>query len=115
MVILTMVILILNKINLDNFNFYEDHSETIFISDFWLGPIDLNNVKHLKKDINKDLMPVAWHPTRWWDWFLAEDEKKGKQPIFNYKSSYKVGKWLIIIGQGKVVRNSRKLGQGNEK
>ena len=21
-------------------------------------------------------MPVAWHPKRWWDWCLPEDEKK---------------------------------------
>ena len=21
-------------------------------------------------------MPVAWHPNRWWDWCVPEDEKK---------------------------------------
>ena len=21
-------------------------------------------------------MPVAWHPNRWWDWCMSEDEKK---------------------------------------
>ena len=21
-------------------------------------------------------MPVAWHPKRWWDWCVSEDEKK---------------------------------------
>ena len=24
-------------------------------------------------------MPVAWHPTRWWDWCVSEAEKKGKK------------------------------------
>ena len=27
-------------------------------------------------------MPVAWHPARWWDWYLSEDEKKGIESIF---------------------------------
>ena len=27
-------------------------------------------------------MPVAWHPKRWWDWCLLEDEKKEIEPIF---------------------------------
>ena len=21
-------------------------------------------------------MPVAWHPSRWWDWCMSEDQKK---------------------------------------
>ena len=32
--------------------------------------------KALKKELNEELMPVAWHPKRWWDWCLPEDEKK---------------------------------------
>ena len=27
-------------------------------------------------------MPVAWHPDRWWDWCISEDEKKDIDPIF---------------------------------
>ena len=27
-------------------------------------------------------MPVAWHPTRWWDWCLGEEQKKEVAPIF---------------------------------
>ena len=39
----------LDKINLDDDNnFYEDDPETI-IKEFWLGIINLKNVKHLKK------------------------------------------------------------------
>ena len=22
------------------------------------------------------LMPIAWHPSRWWDWGVPEEEKK---------------------------------------
>ena len=30
-------------------------------------------------------MSVVWYPTRWRDWFLPEDEKKGIEPIFTDK------------------------------
>ena len=29
-----------------------------------------------KAQIKKELMPIAWHPSRWWDWCVPEDEKK---------------------------------------
>ena len=32
--------------------------------------------KASKKKINEVLLPVAWHPTRWWDCCMPEDEKK---------------------------------------
>ena len=41
------------------------------------------------KDISKELMPAAWHPTRQWDWCLSKDVKKEIKPIFTAK----VGKW----------------------
>ena len=27
-------------------------------------------------------MPIAWHPKRWWNFYLSEDEKKEIEPIF---------------------------------
>ena len=27
-------------------------------------------------------MPVAWHPDRWWNWRVSEDEKKEIDPMF---------------------------------
>ena len=70
----------LNNINLDN-NFAEDDPCILFMSDFWLGIRNLKNVKHLKKESNEELMPVAWHPNRWWDCCLSEDEKKEIDPV----------------------------------
>ena len=32
--------------------------------------------------MRRELMLVAWHPTRWWDWCISEDEKKEIDPIF---------------------------------
>ena len=26
--------------------------------------------------IEKELMPIACHPSRWWNWCISEDEKK---------------------------------------
>ena len=35
-----------------------------------------------KKDPNEELMPVAWHPNRWWAWCIFEDDKKEIERIF---------------------------------
>ena len=32
--------------------------------------------KTQKAKIKNKLMPMAWHPSRWWDWFVAEDDGK---------------------------------------
>ena len=32
--------------------------------------------KAQKAQIKEELMPVAWHPDRWWNWCVPEDEKK---------------------------------------
>ena len=29
-----------------------------------------------KAQIEKELMPVTWHPSCWWDWCVPKDEKK---------------------------------------
>ena len=34
--------------------------------------------KAVKEKINKELMPVVWHSTRWWDWCISEDMRKKK-------------------------------------
>ena len=32
--------------------------------------------KAQKAKIKEELMPVAWHPDRWWNWCVPEDEKQ---------------------------------------
>ena len=32
--------------------------------------------KELKKMTGKELMPVLWHPNRWWNFSVSEYEKK---------------------------------------
>ena len=38
--------------------------------------------KTQKEQIKKELMPIAWHPSRWWDWCIPEDEKKKTEKLF---------------------------------
>ena len=38
--------------------------------------------KAQKASIKEELMPVAWHPARCWDWCVPEDEKKGTEKTF---------------------------------
>ena len=66
----------LNNINLDDDNFYEDDPEIIIHVRLTAWH------KACKKKIDKELMPIAWHPTRAWDWFMTKDEK-----LWNDKSS----------------------------
>ena len=61
----------LNNINLDN-NFDEDDPDSV----------RFEKCKGLKKMISEELMPVAWHPKRWWNFCLSEDEKKEIETIF---------------------------------
>ena len=38
--------------------------------------------KAQKAKIKEELMPVAWHPDRWWNWCVPEDEKKELEMYF---------------------------------
>ena len=47
----------------------------------------------MQKDKSKELMTVAWHPTKWWDWCMPGDEEKRIDLISTDKNKYKVEKW----------------------
>ena len=38
--------------------------------------------KAQKAKIKKELMPIAWHPSRWWDWCIPEDEKQEREKLW---------------------------------
>ena len=46
----------------------------LFFSEFW--HIKFEKRKEPEKDLSKELMPVVWHPNRWWDSYISDDEKK---------------------------------------
>ena len=39
-------------------------------------------IKAQKASIKEELMPIAWHPSRYWDWCMSEDEKKETEKTF---------------------------------
>ena len=75
-----------NNINLDNVNFDKDDPKTIIHVRLITWYNRLKQRKSFKTDMSKELMPVAWHPTRWWDWCNPEDEKKEIEPTFTDKN-----------------------------
>ena len=68
----------LNDINLDDDdnNFDEDDPETINHVKLMAWCNRFKQHKACKNVIRKELMPVAWHPTKWWNWSISENEKK---------------------------------------
>ena len=43
--------------------------------------IKFKKCKPLKKKLSEELMPVAWHPKRWWNFCISKDKKKKEEPI----------------------------------
>ena len=65
----------LNDINLDN-SFDKDDPEPIILIRPLVWHIQFEKRKELKKKISEELTQVAWHPNRWWNVCVPEDEKK---------------------------------------
>ena len=57
-------------------------SEKIFcqsikiLSDFRLGIVNLKNARHLKEKLTEELIPIALHTRRLWNFCMSEHEKK---------------------------------------
>ena len=71
----------INNINPDN-NFDEDDLDTIILVRLLAQRIEFEKRKALKKETNEEMMLVAWHPNRWWNFCIPEDETKEIEPIF---------------------------------
>ena len=57
----------LDKFNIDYDNhFYEDYPDTTNHVNFLALPSKFEKCKAIEKKIDKKLMPVTQHPTRWW-------------------------------------------------
>ena len=74
----------LYNINLDDNFDEEDPNTTIVIRLLtWQTKFEKRKKhKKKKKKLNEELMSAVWHPTRWWDWCVSEDEKMKIDPIF---------------------------------
>ena len=40
--------------------------------------------KTQEAQIKEELLPIAWHPSRYWDWCMSEDEKKERKIFFGH-------------------------------
>ena len=38
--------------------------------------------KAQKASIKEELLPIAWHPSRYWDWCMSENEKKETEKLW---------------------------------
>ena len=47
---------------------------------------DYKKRKAQKDSIKEELMPIAWHPSRWRDWCVPEDEKKETKKLWGSKA-----------------------------
>ena len=65
----------LNNIDLDN-NLDENDPPTINRIRLLSWHIKFEKGKALKKIITEELMPIVWHPNRWWNCCVPEYEKK---------------------------------------
>ena len=74
------------NIDLDNISlhdtFYEDDPDAIMLMRLLAWHVKFRKRKEPKKELSEELMPVGWHPNRWWDWCMSEDKKKEIDPMF---------------------------------
>ena len=61
---------------IQTWNYYDDY----FVDDDgvteWHDGDSHQKRRTQKTQIKKELMPIAWHPSRYWDWCMSEDEKR---------------------------------------
>ena len=43
---------------------------------------DYQKRKAQKSEIKDGLLPIAWHPSRYWDWCMSEDEKRDTETLW---------------------------------
>ena len=68
----------LNNINLDDANFYEDDPEIIIHVRLMAWCKKFKQCKTCKKDISKELMPIAWHSKSRWDWCVRRRKESNR-------------------------------------
>ena len=49
---------------------------------FFVKHIKFEKHEELKKTISEEIIPVAWYPKGWWDWYMPEDDEKEIMTIF---------------------------------
>ena len=58
--------------------------------------------------IHDEVLPIAWHPDRFWDWCIDEAEKeflKGGVEMLSPSPAKNVGKFECVVGKLNIVGN----------
>ena len=63
----------------DDDDFYDDDDDDDELVEWYDGR---QKRKAQKAQLKKELMLIAWHPSRWWDWCFPEDEKKQTEKLW---------------------------------
>ena len=71
----------LDNVNLDDTSYNENDPETIIHVILLAWHVKVKKRKELRKELNKELMSIAWYPKRWWSFCMSEDEEKQVDPI----------------------------------
>ena len=79
----------LKNINLDD-NFDEDDPDTIILIRLLAWHSKFEKRKALKKELNEELMEIAWHPKRCWNFCMSENEKKEIENQFLLSNAFSV-------------------------
>ena len=86
----------LNNVNLVDNNFDDCHPKSINLVRFMAWYHRFTQYEAYKKEISKELMPVAWHPTRCQDWCILEDGRKKMEPFLIDEKWHIVNKLLKV-------------------
>ena len=71
-----------DKINLKDDDKFLKHDPDTIIHVRLLSWRSKFEKRKLFKDVSKELIPVTWHPKRWWDLCFLRMRKKEVEPIF---------------------------------
>ena len=72
----------LSNINLDDTTYDEDDPETIIHVKILAWHIKFVKFKALEKELNEELISVAWHTKRWCNFCMSDDGKKEREQGF---------------------------------
>ena len=59
------------------------------------GVTDTNNARHIKNDISKELMALAWHPTKWRDYCMTKGLNK-IEPFYIHEKQFKMSQLVKL-------------------
>ena len=62
----------------DDGDHWDDDNEDEFLE--WYEVCKIRKAEKAK--IKEEILPIAWHPSRHWDWCMSEDEKKETEKLW---------------------------------